>query len=88
MTTKTLPEILGMRIATEHDFRTSESTLKLDVEYLEWMLGTHEFELQVTDDQTDMEWLKTKISLNYILIHNTPILWNQKNQNACMANTL
>lgn len=70
-------ELPGMRFASEFDFRTDEASLNLDLEYYEWMLGEFKWEQQVTSETTDREWLKTKISLGYILIHNTPILWNQ-----------
>lgn len=66
-----------MRLATENDFRTDEHSLKLNVEYHEFMIGSRKWELNVTDKTTDRDWLKIKILNNFILIHQIPKLWNQ-----------
>jgi len=73
-------ELPGMQLAIENDFRTKEHSLKLNVEYREWMLGSFKWELKVTNEKTNIEWLKIKILGGFILIHETPVIWNQSKE--------
>ena len=69
----------NMRFATEEDFRNHEGYFNLNVEYKEFMMGTNEWETQISCPETNRPWLKTKIALGLILVH-TPklVYWNIK----------
>ena len=66
------------RKAYENDFRTPHNTFKINVEYYEKMLYTNNWELRISDEETDREWLKTKICTGCIEVPVPIVLWNQK----------
>lgn len=67
-----------LRLATESDFRSSEGTLIIGLEYYEFMMGTRTWDRQITDYLTDREWLKSKIAFGYIKMNPKPVYWNVK----------
>jgi len=75
---KKLKQLTNTRPATEADFRTPTGTLVLNLEYYERMLYTKDWVRQITDEDTDREWLKTKIATGYIQVPVIPIYWDQK----------
>ena len=77
---QTQPEkpLRGMRLATEFDFRSPEGLFICNLEYYEYMIGSRVFEMQITDEDTNRDWLKSKIAFGFIQVPIRPVYWNQR----------
>ncbi|MFI1771017.1 hypothetical protein [Thalassobellus citreus] len=98
-------KIPPLRFATEEDFRTPEGQFLLNLEYYEQELYSADYDthvrdkasgtdsrswtMEVTNEDTNREWLKVAIIQNRIKVPVFPVLWNQKpevlNEVACSA---
>lgn len=66
------------KIAIQEDFRTQKGVLKMNLEYYESTPYSRDWTMQITDHETNREWLKTKITLNLIRVPLIDIYWNMR----------